>query len=268
MGAKLVINEDAIDIFFNPIKLDNLVYTKGVGMQFTDYPYFHDNARLQGFLAMDEGTQKKPAVIVAHDWSGCNEFAKNKAKMLADLGYIGFALDMFGEGRVGATTEEKTALIQPFMTDRLLLQARIKAAFETVLEIPQVDTRRIAAIGFCFGGLCVLDLARSGVGVKGVVSFHGLLNKAEKVPNHAIQSKVLVLHGYDDPMVPPAQVNTFSEEMTKAKVDWQVHQYGNTVHGFTNPQANDVQLGTLFNILAEKRSLQSMRNFLQEIFAE
>lgn len=236
-------------------------------MHSSNYLYHHGEQELHGFLAYDEQSEKpRPAVLVVHDWSGRNEFACEKAEMLAGLGYLGFAIDMFGQGRIGTTISEKQALIQPLVNDRLLLRERIRAAFDALIAMPEVDDQRIAAIGFCFGGLCVLDLARSGVELRGVVSFHGLLNKPKELANEEIKAKLLVLHGYDDPMVPPEQVNDFCKEMTEAKVDWQVHMYGHTQHAFANPHAHDLQLGTIYNPKAEGRALQAMRNFLQEIF--
>lgn len=228
--------------------------------------YHHDNKEFHGFVAFDlKNTQPRGAVLVAHDWSGQNNFARQKAEMLAKMGYVGFAIDMYGEGRTGNTTEEKMALMQPVIEDRSLLRSRIKAALDALIALPQVDSNRIGAIGFCFGGLCVLDLARSGANVKGVVSFHGLLNKPENLPDEKIKAKVLALHGYDDPMVRPEAVNAFCEEMTKAQVDWQLHQYGHTKHAFTNPDAHDENLGTIYNALAERRSLQAMTDFFEEI---
>ncbi|KTD49707.1 dienelactone hydrolase [Legionella quinlivanii] len=237
-------------------------------MHSSNYLYHHGEQELHGFLAYDDSIdQPRPAVIIAHDWSGRNEFACHKAEMLAkELGYVGFALDMYGHGRIGYTTDEKIALMQPLAGDRRLLRDRIRAGFDAVIAMSEVDSARVAAIGFCFGGLCVLDLARSGAELAGVVSFHGLLDKPKHIPNQKIQAKVLALHGYDDPMVPPQQLNDFCQEMTEAKVDWQVHQYGLTKHAFTNPDAHDPDLGTIYNPIAAKRSMQAMKNFLQEIF--
>jgi dienelactone hydrolase len=230
--------------------------------------YDDGDTLLEGYLAYDElKSTKQPAVLVAHDWSGRNAFACEKAEMLAKHGYIGFALDMFGKDVSGNTTEEKKELITPFMQDRALLIRRITAAFNVVKGLNRVNESQIAGIGFCFGGLCILDLARSGADVKGVVSFHGLFSPppdALKAPK--ITAKVLALHGNDDPMVPPPQVVAFEEEMTKAGADWQVHVYGNTQHAFTNPQANDTTLGTIYNSLAAKRAWKSMENFFQELF--
>jgi len=237
-------------------------------MYTANFSYQHGEQELNGYLAYIDDGKKRPAVLVVHDWTGRNEFACNKAKMLAEMGYVGFAVDMYGNGRVGNTTEEKIALMQPLLDDRLLLRARISSALDALITIAEVDDTRIAAIGFCFGGLCVLDLARTGASILGAVSFHGLLAAPDNLPSNKIKSKILALHGYDDPMVSPEQVNDFCQEMTKSSVDWQIHMYGNTKHGFSNPEAHDKVLGTIYNPSAERRSLQAMSNFLEELFVD
>ncbi|MCX7115441.1 MAG: dienelactone hydrolase family protein [Gammaproteobacteria bacterium] len=237
-------------------------------MHTSNYLYYHGEQECHAYLAYDDRIQEpRPAVLVAHDWSGRNAFACQKAEQLAKLGYVGFAIDLYGQGRTGSTNEEKMALMEPLMADRRLLRARMLAALGAVSELPEVDSQRVAAIGFCFGGLSVLDLARSGAKVNGVVSFHGLLNQPEELHAHPIGAKVLVLHGYDDPMVTPVAVNAFADEMTRAGVDWQVHMYGQTQHAFTNPLAHDAALGTMYNEQAERRSMQSMVYFLDELFS-
>ena len=229
--------------------------------------YHNESQEHHGFLAFDNAIiSPRPAVLVAHDWSGRNEFACDKAKMLADMGYVGFALDMYGQAQLGQTTEEKMALITPLMSDRALLLERVNAALDVLRAMPEVDANRIAIIGFCFGGLCALDLARSGADIKGAISFHGLLNKPENKPITPIKAKILALHGYEDPMVKPDQLTMFCDEMTAANADWQVQMYGHVQHSFTNPQAHDRQLGLIYNELAAKRAWQAMTNFLQEIF--
>ena len=229
--------------------------------------YFHANQSLEGYVAYDDShQQRRPAVIVIHDWSGRNKFACDKADLLADLGYVGFAVDMYGDARVGETVDEKTTLMQEVAHDRLFLRARLQAALHAVVALEQVDESRVAVIGFCFGGLCALDLARSGANINGVVSFHGLLEKPAEIDNQPIKAKVLALHGYNDPMVPPLQVNAFCEEMTEAGVDWQMHMYGQTMHAFTNPLADDLTMGTVYNPAAEHRAIQSMKDFLSELF--
>lgn len=233
----------------------------------TEYIEYNDNdVVLEGYYVYDDQIkEKKPAVLVAHDWSGKNDFARQKAEKLAQLGYVGFALDMYGKGKAGNTNEEKTALMQPLMKDRAKLQQRIVSAYTAIKKLDRVDSQSIGAIGFCFGGLCVLDLARSGVDVKAVVSFHGLLTAPENIPAHNIKAHVLVLHGFNDPMVTPEHVTAFGNEMTQAKVDWQVHMYGNAMHGFTNPEANDPQFGTVYDKKADSRSWQAMVSFLKEV---
>lgn len=227
--------------------------------------YYDKDVILEGYCAYDDGgPSKKSTVLVVHDWSGRNDFACHKAEKLAELGYVGFAVDMFGKGIIGKDKDEKTALIKPFMEDRDLLKERMLSALQTVSKLDYVNTAKIAAIGFCFGGLCVLDLARADVDVRGVVSFHGLLN-APLRKTQTTRTKILALHGHDDPMVPPEAVAAFEKEMREANADWQLHVYGNTMHAFTNPQANDPGFGTVYNNLADRRSWIAMKAFFDEI---
>ncbi|HBW84111.1 MAG TPA: carboxymethylenebutenolidase, partial [Gammaproteobacteria bacterium] len=157
------------------------------------------------------------------------------------------------------------ALMGPFAADRGLLRQRIRAALVAGRNVPQVDPTRVAAMGYCFGGMCVLELARSGADVLGVVSIHGIL-AAGDVENEQIKAKVLCLHGHDDPMVPPEQVMAFETEMTEAGADWQLHAYGSTMHAFTNPAANNPEFGTVYSAIADQRCYQSLKNFFAEIF--
>lgn len=229
--------------------------------------YHHNEHELHGYLAyIEKDDQPKPAVLVAHDWSGQNEFFQQKAHIFAELGYVGFAIDMFGLGRTESTNAAKQALIQPLVHDRLLLRTRIQAAFDAVCVLPEVNPKKIAIVGYCFGGLCALDLARSGVDLKGAVSVHGLLHPPTELSNQTISAKVLALHGYDDPMVPPEQLSRFCQEMTQEKVDWQVHSFGLTKHAFTNPHAHDTELGLIYSAAAARRSTQLIDTFLEEIF--
>jgi dienelactone hydrolase len=227
--------------------------------------YRDGDVNCEGFFCYDASrTGPLPAVLISHDWSGRNEFAARKARRLAWHGYAAFALDMYGGGKQGKTTEENQALMGPFMADRAALAKRITAALTAVRALPQVDAKRVAAMGFCFGGLCVLDLARSGADLRGVASFHGLL-KPSGLPAKPIKSKVLVMHGYDDPMAPPEEVLAFGKEFTAAGADWQLHAYGNTVHAFTNPQANNPGFGTVYKPEADRRSWHSLIGFLEEV---
>jgi dienelactone hydrolase len=228
--------------------------------------YVDDDTLLEGYFAVDEALEgQRPVVLICHAWGGRDEFVAEKAKKLAELGYVGFAVDMYGKGVKGAGPEENAKLMQPFMEDRALLQKRILAALSAVKLLPWVDEKRIAAIGFCFGGLCALDLARSGADIAGVVSFHGLLIPSS-LPTKKITAKVLVLHGNDDPMVPIDHVLALEAELTETAADWQIHTYGHTMHAFTNPAANDPGFGTVYNGIADKRSWQSLLAFLSEVF--
>lgn len=231
--------------------------------------YMDGDVVLEGFFAFDDSnTERRPAVLISHSWVGRDQFVADKAKKLAELGYVGFALDMYGNGKTGTHPDENRALMQPFISDRAMLQQRIKAALTVVKQLPWVDDSKIGAMGFCFGGLCVLDLARTGADIKGVVSFHGLFHAADNIAQGSpIKAKVLALHGYDDPMVKPDQLIAFQDEMTKAGADWQVHSYGHTMHAFTNPVANDPSFGTVYQADADRRSWLAMQNFFAEIFA-
>ena len=229
--------------------------------------YQHGNDELEGYFAFPEdATSARPLVLIAHAWRGRDEFVCQKADELSQLGFNAFAMDFYGKGILGSSVEENSRLMQPFMDDRNFLRQRLLVAFETAKNLQQVDKNKIGAIGFCFGGLCVLDLARSGIKINGVVSFHGLLGQPKDLSNEKIQAKILVLHGYNDPMVPMPEVESFAHEMELANADWQIHMYGKTQHAFTNPEANDTNLGTIYNSIAAKRSWNTMKAFFEEIF--
>jgi dienelactone hydrolase len=229
--------------------------------------YTHGDLVLEGFLAWDDvADAPRPAVAIAHAWGGRSEFEEGRAIRLAQQGYVGFALDMYGKGVRGSNPEENAGLMAPFLEDRPLLQARISAAIDLLREQPEVDAGRVAAMGFCFGGLCVLDLARIGSDVRGVASFHGLFGAPGNTAGNRIGAKVLCLHGYDDPMVPPQSVLDLAAEMSDAGADWQLHAYGNTQHSFTNPNANDPAMGAVYDAAADRRSWVALLDFLGEIF--
>tara|TARA_B100000809_G_scaffold266598_1_gene330137 strand:- start:88 stop:795 length:708 start_codon:yes stop_codon:yes gene_type:complete len=225
----------------------------------------NDNNML-GFVAYPDSNSNSPLVLIAHTWAGKDSFVHDRARDLATLGYTAMAVDMYGEGRVGVDASENEALMTPLISNRDDLKERILGALETGRSIEGVDSTKVAAIGYCFGGLVVLDLARSGADVNGVVSFHGLLMPSP-VSDKGIRSKVLVLHGERDPMVPLEMVDGFQKEMTDVNADWQLHSYGGAYHAFTNPDANDPALGTQYNQDADKRSWRSMLNFFDEIFS-
>lgn len=230
--------------------------------------YEDDGKRFQGFMAWDSGAaERRPGILIAHAWRGLGEQEQAKAQQLAKLGYVGFALDLYGKGIRGGSIEENRKLIQPFMEDRALLQRRMQLAVRVTREQPEVDERRVAAIGFCFGGLCVLDLARTGADVNGVVSFHGLFTPPGNTGGNRIRAKVLVLHGWDDPMATPEALVGLGHELTAMQADWQIHAYGHAMHAFTNPAANDPEFGTVYQADADRRSWHSLQGFLSELFA-
>ena len=227
--------------------------------------YREGGVLLEGLLCRDEARPgPQPAVLISHAWGGRDEFVARKARRLAWHGYAAFCLDMYGKGVRGNSPAENTALMMPFMQDRALLARRMQAALATLRAQPGIDGSRIAAMGFCFGGLCVLDLARSGADLRGVISFHGLL-KPSGLPAAPIRARVLALHGYDDPLAPPDDVLAFAREFTAAQADWQLHAYGNTVHAFTNPEATDASGGLLYSDRADRRSWHSLLQFLDEV---
>ena len=230
--------------------------------------YMDDDVLLEAFFAFDDSLSgRRPAVLINHTWAGRDKFVAEKAKNIAALGYVGFAVDMYGKGILGSDAEENAKLMQPFMDNRQMLQKRMQAALYAVKLLPWVDDSKIAAMGFCFGGLCSLDLARTGADLKGVVSFHGLLDAPGNTRDITIKAKILAFHGHDDPMVPVEQVIAFEQEMTKAGADWQLHTFGNTMHAFTNPVANNPDFGTVYQPDSDRRSWLAMENFLTEVFA-
>lgn len=238
-----------------------------MGIQNRLVQYKDDDTVLEGLLAWDDSVPgPRPGVLVSHAWSGRSDFEDGKANALAGLGYVAFALDLYGKGVRGSNNEENSALMQPFLDDRTMLQNRLIQSLTTLREQAEVDASKTAAIGFCFGGLCVLDIARTGEDIGGVVSFHGLLGAPGNTMGNSIRAKVLALHGWDDPMAPPDAVIEFSAEMSAMQADWQLHAYGNTMHAFTNPEADDKAFGTVYDADAERRSWAAMQNFLQELF--
>ncbi|MES3006950.1 MAG: dienelactone hydrolase family protein [Pseudomonadota bacterium] len=231
--------------------------------------YRDGDADLEGYFAYDEkAAEPQPLVLIAHDWSGRRTFACGMAERMVELGYAGFALDVYGKGVFGkdGDTAGNLALMTPYASDRALLRRRVNAALACARELPGVDRQRVAAVGFCFGGMTVLELARSGAEVDGVISVHGLLGTGS-VPNAAISARVLALHGHDDPMGLPSQVLAFENEMSAAGVDWQLHVFGGTKHAFTNPVANNHDIGTVYNQLANDRAQRAIADFLAELFA-
>lgn len=229
-------------------------------------PYEDNGTELEGFVAYPD-EKNHPLVILCHAWKGRDEFICEKARLIAELGYVGFALDMYGKGVVGKSKEENAALKKPFIQDRRLLQRRVLKAFDVASQLPNVDSKRVGVIGFGFGGVCALDLARGGVDLKGAVSVYGHFDPPPSQLIKPIRAKILVLHGYEDPVTSQEELRRFEKEMSAAKVDWQAHIYGNAMHAFATPGANAPEMGILYNPTAAARAWIAIENFLSEIFA-
>ena len=229
--------------------------------------YEEGGKSFEAYLAYEPNELKsKPAVLIAHAWAGRGQFEIDMANTLASWGYIGFAADVYGKGVLGTSTEENSKLMQPFMDDRSLINKRLNASIEALKAQEMVSNDKIAAIGFCFGGLCVLDLARScHPDIKGAVSLHGLFIPPSISQTNNIEAKILALHGHEDPMVPPDAVVALEQELTQRNADWQMHTFGKTLHGFTNPAANDLNLGVKYNELNSKRAFNLTKSFLKEL---
>ncbi len=230
--------------------------------------YDDGNIAYEGTLAWDDASDgPRPGILVVHTIRGRSAFEEGKAEALARLGYAAFAIDLYGRDVIGTGEDNTRSHMNALKADRDALQRRLSLSLRVLKEQAEVDERRTAAIGFCFGGLCVLDMARIGEDLAGVVSFHGLLDAPDNRPDNNIDARVLVLHGWDDPLATPDSVLALSEELTAAGADWQLHAYGNTVHAFTNPMANDESRGTVYAAAADRRSWVAMKNFLDELFS-
>jgi dienelactone hydrolase len=248
--------------------------------QFVEYK--EGDTVLQGYLAYDDAINpsgsatnaspatntKKPGVLVIHAWTGLGEYVQKRAEQLAGMGYVAFAPDIYGKGVRPANPKDAGATASIYRNDRALLRRRAQAGLKVLQEQPNVDSNRIAAMGYCFGGGAALELARSAAPIVGAVSFHGNLDTPNPEDAKNIKGKVLVLHGAVDPHVPPTQVAAFVEEMENAKIDYQIVAYGGAVHSFTEPAAgNDPSDGSAYDAAADRRSWQAMHDFFSEIFA-
>jgi dienelactone hydrolase len=228
--------------------------------------YRHGDVVLEGYLAHDDALRgKRPGVLVVHEWDGHNPYVRQRAEQLARLGYVAFALDMYGKGVRGKDAKESAALAGIYKGDRKLMRARAGAGLDVLRKQARVDPSRLAAIGYCFGGTTVLELARGGADLVSVVIFHGGLDTPTPEDARNIKGKVLALHGGDDPLVPVKQVEVFQEEMRKGGVDWQFVSFGGAVHSFTNPEAgSDNSKGVAYNERADRRSWEAMKTFFAE----
>jgi len=238
------------------------------GIKTETVEYADGKTVLEGYLAWDDATPgERPGILVVHEWTGLGDYVKGRVRQLAGMGYVAFAADIYGKGIRPQSPEEAGKEAGIFKNDRALTRSRINAALAQLLKNKKVDPKRVAAMGYCFGGMVVLELARSGASVAGVVTFHGSLDTPTPADSKNIKAKVLALQGGDDPYVPAAARQAFEEEMRSGGVDWQMVVYGGAVHAFTNPAAgSDPGKGAAYNERADRRSWEAMGRFFEEIF--
>jgi dienelactone hydrolase len=252
-------------IFAFPVLICAMTTQAAIHTETVDYK--QGGTTLEGFLAYDDSVSgKRPGVLVVHQWLGLTDYEKMRAKMLAQLGYVAFCADIYGKGVRPKAVQEAGALAGKYKSDRTLLRARVNAGLDELKKNELVDTHRVAAIGYCFGGTTVLELALSGAELNGVVSFHGGLDAPNPADAENIKCKVLALAGADDPFQDPSDLAAFEKEMRDANVDWQIVFYGGAVHAFTQPDPGFVNPGAKYNERADKRSWQAMKDFFAEIF--
>jgi dienelactone hydrolase len=230
--------------------------------------YKLDSKTFKGYLALNESqTGKRPGVLVVHEAWGLGEHSKTRANRLAEMGYVALAVDMFGDGYIPKTTQEGMEIITALRNDPATLRARIRVAFDTLVKLPEVDPKRTASIGFCFGGGASIELARSGAPVSAIVSFHGGLQTKLPAQPGVVKAKILSCTGHDDPFIPPSLVLEFMDEMTKAGVDFQAIVYGQTKHSFTEPRASERGIDALaYSKLSDERSWRAMQDLFAEAF--
>jgi dienelactone hydrolase len=250
----------AILVLFCVMKTQGAIHTETV-------EYKQGDTTLEGFLTYDDSISgKRPGVLVVHQWFGLTDYEKRRAEQLATLGYVAFCADIYGKDARPKTIEDATATSSKYKKDRELLRERVNAGLDALRKNEFVDIHRIAAIGYCFGGTTVIELARSGAPIQGVVSFHGGLDSPTPEDGKKIRCKILALAGADDPFQKPDDLTAFESEMRDNKVDWQIVFYGGAVHAFTQPDPGFVNAGAKYNEKADKRSWEAMKTFFAEIF--
>ena len=229
--------------------------------------YKDDENTYEGVVAYDtEIKTKTPVVLIAHAFGGQSKSEESKAIELAQLGYIGFAIDIYGQGKRAKNPQEAQRLMDSLNSDRKLLLERMKVSLEYAKKFKLADIDRIGAIGFCFGGKCVLDLARSGEKLNGIVSFHGLYDAPTFNQDTKITTPVLVLHGWDDPLAPPNETISLANELTSKNADWEINAYGKTGHAFTNPNARFPEKGLMYSESANDKAWKRMMAFFENVF--
>lgn len=231
----------------------------------TVVPYSHEETDLEAFVAYPSET-KCPLVILCHAWAGRDDFICEKAKLIASWGFVGFAIDMYGKGVLGKSQEENASLKKPFLLDRQRLLKRLSRGLEVASNFPFCDPSRIVSLGFGFGGVCSLDLARNQADLSGAISVYGHFDPPHFTTQKSINAKILIIHGHQDPVAPIADLSNFAKEMDAAHADWQIQIFSHTQHAFMNPAANDPNSGILYNPSSANRTWVSIHSFLKEIY--
>jgi dienelactone hydrolase len=250
----------ALGLLLSCIVSINTLHAQGQTLAYTD-----GDTKLSGYFAKAPKANA-PGIVIIHQWMGLSNHEKNSATKLAALGYNALAADIYGEGIRPGNQQEAGALAGKYKGDYALFQSRIKAAINELIK-QGADPKRIAVMGYCFGGTGAIEAARGQFPINGVISFHGSLAKAPSRANGPITTKVLVLHGADDPFESEKEIKDFQQEMREAKADWEMVYYANAVHAFTQVEAgNDNSKGAAYNALADKRSWNRLNDFLHEIF--
>jgi len=241
--------------------------TAPAAIQTKTVEYTQGDTKLEGVLTWDDAVSApRPGVLIVHQWLGITAYEKHRAEMLAKMGYVAFCADIYGKGVRVSTVTAAGIQATKYKTDRTLLRARVNAGLDQLEKADFVDTNHIAAIGYCFGGTAVIELARSGAAISGIVSFHGGLDSPAPEDGKNIKCPVLICHGADDPFEKPEDLMAFENEMRNAKVDWRLIMYGNAVHSFTQPNPGFNNPGAHYNEKADKRSWEDMQMFFDEIF--
>ena len=245
-----------------------LTSTAAAEVKTREVEYKQGDTVLQGLIAWNEAVKgKRPGVLVVHEWWGHNEHARRQARRLAEAGYVGFALDMYGKGKVATHPKDAEAFMTEATKDPAVIVARFNAALDQLKQDRHVDSKRIAAIGYCFGGGVVLAMARSGADLDAIASFHGSLSTQQPANKGKIKSRILVLTGAADPMVPPAEVQAFRKEMRAASAKFEVVSYPGAKHSFTNPDADKAGMDALgYNAEADRKSWAAMLAMFRQVF--
>ncbi|MCU7960170.1 MAG: dienelactone hydrolase family protein [gamma proteobacterium symbiont of Bathyaustriella thionipta] len=239
-------------------------------IQHESLQYRDGDTLLRGYIAWDDAISgKRPGVLLAHEWWGMNDYARQRADMLASLGYVAFALDMYGDDKVTGHGKQASEWMKQISGNIQQWRHRAELGLQKLREHKRVDDKKIAAIGYCFGGATVMQLAYAGADLRGVVSFHGSLPVASPADAKHIESKILVEHGSADPFVPVERIRAFQQALDQADVDWQMDIYGGARHSFTNPNAKQYGIEALvYDESADRRSWAQMQRFLKEVFAQ